>query len=184
MRIILIIIFNLSYITLGFANINGLLGFDPFGGSSADSNVCNAISGPMTINGRDIIVPNDTPVGTLLATFTSSSFNTYRCDDNVKNMVSGGKLYGEFATLINGIRVYKTNIAGIGYTLGVQSMCQNMAFPTKGWKDQIDNIDVCLSNKGWERINHNFEVGIYKIGAIENGIIEKKKKKNKLAQPF
>nr|CBA71744.1 putative fimbrial protein [Arsenophonus nasoniae] len=173
MRIILIIIFIitcLGYTAFGLANFNGFFSFNRFIGFGA----CNAISGPLTINGRDIIVQNDTPNGTLLATFTSGSFKTYRCDNNTKNMISGGKLYGEFATLLKGIRVYKTNIPGIGYTLGVQTMCPDMVFPTKGWRDNVNNIDVCWSNKVWNQITHNFEVRIYKIAATASGIVEKK----------
>ncbi|HGJ5873751.1 hypothetical protein [Arsenophonus apicola] len=173
MRIILIIIFIISsfcYTTFALAHFNDFFSFNRL----MSFGICDAISGPLTINGKDITVQNDTPIGTLLATFTSSSFKTYRCDNNTKNMISGGKLYGKFATLIKGIRVYKTNIAGIGYTLGVQTMCPDIVFPTKGWRDNVDNIDVCWSNKVWNQITHNFEVRIYKIGATANGIVEKK----------
>ena len=134
-----------------------------------------AISGLLTINGREIVVQSNTSVDTLLDTFTSSSFKTYRCDNNTKNMVSGGKLYGEFAKSINDIRVYKTNIAGIGYSLGIQTMCNDMFFPTKGWRDNIDNVDVCWSNGIWNQNNHNFDVRIYKIGPTTSGIVIKRK---------
>ncbi|WP_406850611.1 hypothetical protein WH390_00615 [Candidatus Arsenophonus nilaparvatae] len=150
------VLFNLAYSTLSFAG-------------------CNAIGGPLTINGKDIVVNNDTPVGTLLATFSLGSMQTYSCDNNnTNNMTTGGKIYGEFATSINGIRVYKTNIAGIGYSLGVQSMCGDVYFPATGWKNNLNNISVCWHSHTWNRINHNFDVRIYKIGPTESGTVAKK----------
>ncbi|MDR5616496.1 hypothetical protein [Arsenophonus sp.] len=150
------VLFNLTYSALSFAG-------------------CNAIGGPLTINGKDIVVNNDTPVGTLLATFTIGSMQTYSCDkNNTNNMTTGGKIYGEFATSINGIRVYKTNIAGIGYSLGVQSMCGGVYFPAKGWKNNLNNISACWNSHTWNRISHNFDVRIYKIGPTESGTVAKR----------
>lgn len=102
--LILLAVFSFAYCALSFAG-------------------CLAVGGPLTINGRDIVVHDDTPFDTLLDTFTIGSLQTYHCDNNnTKNMTTRGKIYGEFATTIDGIRVYKTNIAGIGYSLGVQTM--------------------------------------------------------------
>lgn len=137
---------------------------------------CNAVAGLLTINGRDIVVDNETPVFTLLDTFSLGSFQTYRCDDNnTANMRTGGKAYGDFATYIDGIRVYKTNIEGIGYSFGVQSMCGDMSFPSSGWRDNLDNIATCWNEDIWDQIIHNFDVRIYKIGPTGSGIVEKKK---------
>ncbi|WP_339053473.1 hypothetical protein [Arsenophonus endosymbiont of Crataerina pallida] len=137
---------------------------------------CNAVAGLLTINGRDIVVDNETPVFTLLDTFSLGSFQTYRCDDNnTANMRTGGKAYGDFATYIDGIRVYKTNIEGIGYSFGVQSMCGDMSFPSSGWRDNLDNIATCWNEDIWNQITHNFDVRIYKIGPTGSGIVEKKK---------
>ncbi|WGM05582.1 hypothetical protein QE197_17870 [Arsenophonus nasoniae] len=138
---------------------------------------CSAVAGLLTISGRDIIVKNETPVSTLLDTFSLGSFQTYRCDDNnTANMRTGGKAYGEFATYIDGIRVYKTNIEDIGYSFGVQSMCGDLSFPTEGWRGDLDNIATCWNEDIWNQITHNFDVRIYKIGPTTgSGIVEKKK---------
>ncbi|HGJ5890169.1 MAG TPA: hypothetical protein ACHBZA_02095 [Arsenophonus apicola] len=154
---ILLAVSSLSYSALSFAG-------------------CIAVGGPLTINGRDIIVHDDTPIGSLLDTFTIGLLQTYHCDDNnTKNMTTGGKLYGEFSTTIDGIRVYKTNVAGIGYSLGVQTMCRGgMIFPSKGWRDNIDNIAVCWFSHTWNQITHNFKVRIYKIGPTASGTVTKK----------
>lgn len=94
-----------------------------------------AVGGRLTINSRDIVVRNDMPIGTLLDTFCIGSLQPYHCDNNnTNNMTTGGMLYGEFITTIDGIRLYKTNIAEIGYSLGVQSMWRGgMLFSANGW---------------------------------------------------
>ncbi|MFV9998415.1 MAG: hypothetical protein AB8W78_13120 [Arsenophonus endosymbiont of Dermacentor nuttalli] len=65
------------------------------------------------MNGRNLVVKSETPIRTMLDTFTLGSFQSYHCDkNNTVNMRTGGRVYGGFATYINGIRVYKTNIGG------------------------------------------------------------------------
>lgn len=129
---------------------------------------CIEIGGQIKVNGRDIIVTDDMPVGTLLDTFTTDSIKTYQCS-NVKNMTTGGRAYGEFATDIDGVRVYKTNIAGIGYALGINSMCGKMLFPSKGWINNLDATSTCWTSGRWDPITHKFAVRIYKIGPTGSG---------------
>lgn len=129
---------------------------------------CIEIGGQIKVNGRDIIVTDDMPVGTLLDTFTTDSIKTYQCS-NVKNMTTGGRAYGEFATDIDGMRVYKTNIAGIGYALGINSMCGKMLFPSKGWINNLDATSTCWTSGSWSPITHKFAIRIYKIGPTGNG---------------
>lgn len=78
-------------------------------------------------------------------------------------MVTGGRVYGEFAKNIGRMKVYKTNIDGIGYTLGFQSMCGNVYFPTDYW------TYTCSYVGSWNTITHKFVVRIYKIGQTGNG---------------
>ncbi|HGJ5859444.1 MAG TPA: hypothetical protein ACHBX6_07025 [Arsenophonus nasoniae] len=129
---------------------------------------CIEIGGQIKVNGRDIIVTDDMPVGTLLDTFTTDSIKTYQCS-NVKNMTTGGRAYGEFVTDIDGMRVYKTNIAGIGYALGINSMCGKMLFPSKGWINNLDATSTCWTSGRWDPITHKFAIRIYKIGPTGNG---------------
>ncbi|HGJ5864103.1 MAG TPA: hypothetical protein ACHBZ9_17650 [Arsenophonus nasoniae] len=129
---------------------------------------CIEIGGQIKVNCRDIIVTDDMPVGTLLDTFTTDSIKTYQCS-NVKNMTTGGRAYGEFATDIDGMRVYKTNIAGIGYALGINSMCGKMLFPSKGWINNLDATSTCWTSGRWDPITHKFAIRIYKIGPTGNG---------------
>lgn len=129
---------------------------------------CIEIGGQIKVNGRDIIVTDDMPVGTLLDTFTTDLIKTYQCS-NVKNMTTGGRAYGEFATDIDGVRVYKTNIAGIGYALGINSMCGKMLFPSKGWINNLDATSTCWTSGRWDPITHKFAVRIYKIGPTGSG---------------
>lgn len=91
-------------------------------------------------------------------------------------MISGGKAYGEFATRINNIRVYKTNIAGIGYSVGFQSMCNKaMLYPSTGWRGNIDSFAVCKRYGCiWNKVSHKFNIRIYKIGPTGNGTFKRK----------
>lgn len=129
---------------------------------------CIEIGGQIKVNGRDIIVTDDIPVGTLLDTFTTDSIKTYQCS-NLKNMTTGGRAYGEFATDIDGVRVYKTDIAGIGYALGINSMCGKMLFPSKGWINNLDATSTCWTSGRWDTITHKFAIRIYKIGPTASG---------------
>lgn len=128
------------------------------------------------MDGRDIIVTNNMPVGTLLGTFTTDLIKTYQCA-NVKNIITGARVHGEFATYIGNIRVYKTNIAGIGYTLGSYSMCGDVYFPAKGrsWSGDLDDVTSCGYVGAWNTITHKFYVRIYKIGATGNGYVATRK---------
>ncbi|MDR5613638.1 hypothetical protein [Arsenophonus sp.] len=131
---------------------------------------CIQIGGQIKVDGRDLLVTDDMPVGTLLDTFTTDLIKTYQCS-NVKNMTSGGRAYGEFVTNIDDVRVYKTNIAGIGYAFGVHSMCGDMYFPSKGWIDNLDATSTCWSSGIWDPITHKFSIRIYKIGPTGNGYV-------------
>ncbi|WP_119711814.1 hypothetical protein [Arsenophonus endosymbiont of Aleurodicus floccissimus] len=132
----------------------------------------NAVAKLIEINGRDIIVDNNTPVGTLLWNFTSGPYQTYSCDNNTaNNMTSGGKVYGEFVTNIDNVRVYKTNIAEIGYAFSVHLMCGDMYYPSKGWIDNLDATSTCWSSGIWDPITHKFSIRIYKIGPTSNGYV-------------
>ncbi|HGJ5866736.1 hypothetical protein [Arsenophonus nasoniae] len=67
------------------------------------------------------------------------------------------------------MRVYKTNIAGIGYALGINSMCGKMLFPSKGWINNLDATSTCWTSGRWDPITHKFAIRIYKIGPTGNG---------------
>ncbi|WGL99783.1 hypothetical protein QE177_14815 (plasmid) [Arsenophonus sp. aPb] len=159
MRILLL--FTFIFYSLGYSAIT-------FAG-------CNAIGSNLVINGDDLDIKDDIPIGTELATFTLNSSQTYTCDNNQTSyMTTGGRVNGEFATDISGIRVYKTNIEGIGYSFGVQTMCGDMYFPSNGWKGNLDNISNCTNSGSWDNISHNFAVKIYKIGPTGSGAFSKK----------
>lgn len=136
---------------------------------------CQAVGGVRTINGKDLEIQHDIPIGTVLATFTIGSALTYKCDNNQTSyMTTGGKAYGEFAIKINNIRIFKTNIEGIGYSIGVRSMCGTTYYSGNGWKNNLNNISTCANSGTWNQITHNFEVRIYKIGPTGSGIVSKR----------
>ncbi|WGL99784.1 hypothetical protein QE177_14820 (plasmid) [Arsenophonus sp. aPb] len=159
MRIILLfafIFYTISYTTSTFAG-------------------CYASGDTITINSENITVNENTPIGTELATFMATPSKTYNCDNNQTSyMTVGGKAYGEFASNINGTRVYKTNIEGIGYSLGAQAMCDDGRFASNGWKNNPDQFSICTNNSTWNNITHNFAVKIYKIGPTGSGLVTRK----------
>ncbi|WGL99785.1 hypothetical protein QE177_14825 (plasmid) [Arsenophonus sp. aPb] len=157
-------------IILLFTFIFYILGYSKFTFAA-----CQAVGGVRTINGKDLEIQHDIPIGTVLATFTICSALTYKCDNNqTRYMTTGGKAYGEFAIKINNIRIFKTNIEGIGYSIGVRSMCGTTYYSGNGWKNNLNNISTCANSGTWNQITHNFEVRIYKIGPTGSGIVSKR----------
>ncbi len=84
---------------------------------------CTTVTKNTTIQPKTISVQRDLPVGALIAQIESSSIDTFNCSNDVPRLTYqevGIKGYGTYVTDLDGKRVYKSNIAGIGYAIGVR----------------------------------------------------------------
>lgn len=135
--------------------------------------VCSAAGDSKNIFVNHIAVQRDVPVGTLLGTFVSGASTTFSCDRNNNNgMTVGVKAYGDYVTTINSMRVYKTNIEGIGYAVGGQSMCGSVQYVGhKTYDNNPNQVAACANSGTWNTINGSFEVKLYKIGPTGSGTV-------------
>lgn len=100
--------------------------------------------GAVTISVPNLVVQRDAPVGSQIGSEVVGSNNTfYTCPTglNAPDMRFGIKTYGTYVMTINGERVYSTNIAGIGYSLGIEdtSYCTNIFYITSS----SNEVQIC-----------------------------------------
>lgn len=89
--------------------------------------ICTSTTSYSDINMPAVSVSADTPVGSAIGDeVVSGSVSIFNCSNtpapSIKYQEMGVRSYGEFFSVINGRRIYKTNVPGIGYALGVNSV--------------------------------------------------------------
>jgi len=103
-----------------------LLGVMTFYAMPARAFSCSTNAGSTTLNVPSLTVQRDTPVGSQIgAEVVSGTMHPFSCSNSAPALTYqelGIKAYGNFNSMINGRRVYDTNIAGIGYAIGARSM--------------------------------------------------------------
>lgn len=117
---------------------------------------CTTITPNTTISPANITIPRDLPVGAQIGTqIVTPTINAYHCYNDsqgiINNQKFGVQAYGTYASMINGRRVYKTNIAGVGYAIGgVASSCSG-----SGWVsgsntmyNRVDTYALCSNDSG------------------------------------
>ena len=85
---------------------------------------CTTSTPSTTVSPQNITISRDLPIGavigTQLVTPTINAFSCYNSADGViSNQTLGVIANGTFDSMVNGRRVYKTNVAGIGYALSL-----------------------------------------------------------------
>lgn len=110
-----------------------------------------------TISPPNISVQRDLPVGSVIGTADLSSgaagpFTCYNFWPNITGMGVGIKSTGTYVATIAGRRVYATNIAGIGYAIGVTgvSVCAGNVYYVNGQgtgDGNPDNMIFCGANE-------------------------------------
>ncbi|MET3446472.1 MULTISPECIES: fimbrial protein [Ralstonia] len=83
---------------------------------------CTTVTTSTTIQPQKLSVQRDLPVGGLIAQVVSDVVTTFNCTNEVPRLTYqevGIKGYGTYVGDIDGKRVWKTNIEGIGYAIGV-----------------------------------------------------------------
>lgn len=109
---------------------------------------CIMVTGATALSSPDLIVQRDLPVGSAIGNEVVSGVVTvYRCSNEPAPALTkqefGIKSYGTYAMMLSGRRIYSTNIAGIGYAVGVTSVSN---CNTTGYVDGTDNVDGNLNN--------------------------------------
>ncbi|HHQ6569069.1 fimbrial protein [Serratia fonticola] len=142
---------------------------------------CDTKSTGVTINAPTLVVQRDVPVGARLAApeFSSPLTLLFSCPEG-KTYPTGWHLLGIKALTVysgmtagGGIRIYKTNIPGLGVQLaGLVSA----GGPGTGWVGRDDkNQFGFLSNNGVMRtVTGGAVVAFYKIGDMSSGVLTQK----------
>ncbi|MBC6555495.1 fimbrial protein [Citrobacter braakii] len=101
-----------------------------------------------TVAPGDIVVPYNSPVGTILSQITTPIQNKFLCSDTtvpLSNQSFGVKALGIYDISINNQRIYKTNINGIGYAIsGATTSCGSKQGAVSGSNNIGGNIDTYM----------------------------------------
>ncbi|WP_075182347.1 fimbrial protein [Pantoea sp. 1.19] len=139
--------------------------------------VCSTTTASTTLSPPNITVQRDLPVGSVIGSqIMTGSVPAFSCVNSAPTLTyqqTGIKAYGSFITTINGQRIYSTNIAGIGYAVGVR-MVENCIKSTQ-WVDGSNNVDgnlnnriACSTNGSFDKpyINMQAVISFYKTAAV------------------
>ncbi|WP_296224463.1 fimbrial protein [Ralstonia sp. UBA689] len=104
---------------------------------------CNVVNANTLVQPKAVIVQRDMPVNSLLAQVVSGATNAFRCSNDSPRLTYqeiGIKAFGTYVGDIDGKRVYKTNVEGIGYAVGIQAvgLCDGRQI----WVDGADKGNV------------------------------------------
>ncbi|MBG6246620.1 fimbrial protein [Candidatus Symbiopectobacterium sp. 'North America'] len=83
---------------------------------------CTTVTPSTTVSPQNLTISRDLPVGavigTQIVTPTINAFSCWNSDEGIiNNQTLGVKASGTFDSMLNGRRVYKTNVDGIGYAI-------------------------------------------------------------------
>ncbi len=84
---------------------------------------CSTTASTATVSPANITISRDLPIGSVIGTqIATPTINAFSCYNSAEGVISnqtfGVKAYGTYDSTINGRRVYKTNVAGVGYAIG------------------------------------------------------------------
>ncbi|WP_419235998.1 fimbrial protein [Serratia fonticola] len=147
---------------------------------------CNTESTGVTINAPTLVVQRDVPVGARLveSVFASPLTLLFSCPTGI-SYPTGWQVLGIKATTVysgmtagGGIRIYKTNIPGLGIQLGGLS---SAGVFERGWVGSGDNIDGNVNQAAFLSTSDVFReatggavAAFYKIGEMSSGVLTQK----------
>lgn len=147
---------------------------------------CNTESAGVTINAPTLVVQRDMPVGARLVAseFASPVTLLFSCPAG-NTYPTGWQVLGVKATTVysgmtadGGVRIYKTNIPGLGIQLAGLSRAGGSG---SGWVGRGDNIDGNVNQAAFSSINGVFRkatggavVTFYKVGDMSSGVLTQK----------
>ncbi|CAG2145602.1 fimbrial protein [Ralstonia mannitolilytica] len=92
--------------------------------------ICYTENNGITVQPNDLTVPRDLPVGSVIAEVATGVVSTFRCKNTEPRILTqqvGIRAVGTHVADFDGKRIYKTNVEGIGYAVGIKSA------PDSGW---------------------------------------------------
>ena len=83
---------------------------------------CETVTSSTTVQPKDLTIQRDLPVGSVIAEVASDLVSTFKCSNTEPRLPwqeVGIKAYGTHVADFDGKRIYKTNVEGIGYAVGI-----------------------------------------------------------------
>ncbi|WP_025123486.1 MULTISPECIES: fimbrial protein [unclassified Serratia (in: enterobacteria)] len=137
---------------------------------------CSNIAASVPINTSSLIVQRDVAVGSRLAVqdFTSANYPLFNCGTTTGTLYFGVKATTTYSTTLNGVRVYKTDLPGIGVQLGGLTKAGLIG----GWVGKGNTIDGNVNQTSVESyvgpistVYGGAVVAFYKIGEVSSGTL-------------
>ena len=118
-------------------------------GGSALAYTCETVTSSTTIQPKDFAIQRDLPVGSVIGEVASDIVSTFKCSNTEPKLPwqeVGIKAYGTYVADFDGKRVYKTNVDGIGYAVGIST-------PGGTW-DACANVTRWVTGSNTDNPNH------------------------------
>ncbi|XHA15853.1 fimbrial protein [Citrobacter farmeri] len=140
---------------------------------------CSTVTPSTTLSPQNITISRDLPVGAVIGTqIMTPTVNAFSCFDSqagvISNQTFGVKAIGTFDSMVNGVRVYKTNVNGIGYAISATTAkCAGGNASVTGSntiRGDINTAQLCQNTTGMisPGLNGSVTVTFYKT-ATETG---------------
>ncbi len=131
---------------------------------------CTTVTPSTVIQPKTLSVPRDLPIGWLIAQVVSdpvSAFNCVNSEPVLDYQEVGVKAYGTYFNTWDNKRVYKTNIKGIGYAIGVRPIGDECDYLATGhWVSGYNAPD--LDFYGYCKVKGLYPVQPMKFKALIN----------------
>ncbi|MBU9833566.1 type 1 fimbrial protein [Rahnella sp. L72c] len=131
-----------------------------------------------TLSVLNFRVPASYPVGSVIARAKAGNIDAFRCKKTFTGellppQTFGAKALGTFDTMINGRRIYKTNVNGIGYAItgGTDAYqgCSNNEYDITGSntiKNDPNTVILCGENFAANKRSGGITVTFYKTASV------------------
>ncbi|CAI2074517.1 Type-1A pilin [Serratia quinivorans] len=140
--------------------------------STAQAAYCTVV-GTRTTTFSALTLQRDIPVGALLAESIIPRSQVWDCSSAVgvvSGQYTGVKTYGTYNSLLDGVRIYNTDVTGVGYSLAIKG-CGNA-----GWQSittDSNYTEICSISGIWAggNVQDSYRVRLYKTGPVTSGTI-------------
>ena len=127
------------------------------GAKSAFAYNCETVTSDTLLQPKAMAVQRDLPVGSIIAEVVSDVKSTFKCTNSAPTLSyqeAGVKAYGTYVKDYDSVRVYSTNISGIGYAVASipVSQCSGKTY----WVDGIETTNV--DHKVYCKVNGMFGI--------------------------